>query len=191
MSRLIRQFRETGRIADRRGPPVRPFARRYTDSDVRLLAEIDALHGTLSGPATRKLCERANMLFGDLRYERLAAISIAHLYNLRGAKAYRRQRGAVDKTRPTKILIGERHPHRAGSARSGRVDGYTPCADGVVEMADGERGQAFVVGLVVDQELAFQDLLGGGSVQGVMQCIGQGQQADILARIVPRKRCRA
>jgi hypothetical protein len=59
VTRLISQFRRTGQIRDRRGSPAKPFARRYTAADVRLLAEVDALHGTLSGPATRKLCERA------------------------------------------------------------------------------------------------------------------------------------
>lgn len=36
------------------------------------LAELDRLHGTLSGPATRKLAERAFQVFGEARYERLA-----------------------------------------------------------------------------------------------------------------------
>jgi hypothetical protein len=68
VTRLITQFRNTGRIRDRRGPPAKPFAQRYTAADVRLLAEVDALLGTLSGPTTRKLCERAYTVFGDARY---------------------------------------------------------------------------------------------------------------------------
>ena len=59
LTRLIAQHRSTGRIRDRRGPPRRPFPRRYTREDLRLLAQVDALHGTLAGPATSKLCERA------------------------------------------------------------------------------------------------------------------------------------
>jgi hypothetical protein len=51
----------------------------YTGADVVLLAHTDSLHGTLSGPATKKLMERAWSLFGDARYERLAAIFVAHL----------------------------------------------------------------------------------------------------------------
>ena len=39
----------------------------------RSLAEVDALHGTLSGPATRQLCIRALHVFGD------AAVSNGHL----------------------------------------------------------------------------------------------------------------
>ena len=49
----LQQHRTTGELADRRGAPCRPFPRRYTNADVGLLAELDVLHGTLSGPATR------------------------------------------------------------------------------------------------------------------------------------------
>ena len=45
---------------------------RYTLADVLLLAHTDALHGTLSGHATKKLMERAWSLYGDGRYKRLA-----------------------------------------------------------------------------------------------------------------------
>ena len=112
MTRLIRQFRKTGSIRDRRGRPARPFPRRYTDADIRLLAEVDALHNTLSGPATRKLCERAFQVFGDARFERLAGISNGHLYNLRNSRIYQRLRGTYDKTRPTQVRIGERRKPR-------------------------------------------------------------------------------
>jgi hypothetical protein len=63
--------------------PKRGFLRRYTEADVALLAQTDTPHGTLSGPATRHLMQRAWAIYGDTRYERLAAISVAHLYNLR------------------------------------------------------------------------------------------------------------
>nr|VFJ47771.1 MAG: Integrase core domain-containing protein [Candidatus Kentron sp. FW]VFJ62302.1 MAG: Integrase core domain-containing protein [Candidatus Kentron sp. FW] len=123
MTRLITQFRNTGKIRDRRGPPAKPFARRYTPADIRLLAETDALHCTLSGPAIRKLCERAYEIFGDTRYQRLKSISNGHLYNLRQSHAYQRIRGHVDKTRPTKVTIGERRkPHPKGRPGFLRVD---------------------------------------------------------------------
>lgn len=83
MSRLIQQYQQTGRIEVRRQAPAKPFAKRFTDEDIRLLAETDSLHHTLSGPATRKLCERMFEVFADRRYERSAGISNGHLYNLR------------------------------------------------------------------------------------------------------------
>jgi hypothetical protein len=48
-----------------------------------LLADTDALHGTVSGTTTRKLCERAFKLHGNVRFERLAGISNGHLFKLR------------------------------------------------------------------------------------------------------------
>ncbi|MCG5549578.1 integrase [Halorhodospira halochloris] len=110
VARLVRQYRQGGEIRDRRGPPARPFLRRYTKADIRLLAELDREHDQLSGAATRKLCERAWHVFGDERYERLAGISNGHLYNLRRSQTYQRHRGYVDKTRSTHVNIGERRP---------------------------------------------------------------------------------
>ncbi len=123
VTRLIRQFREKGRISDRRGRPANAFATRYQGVDVALLAEVDALHGTLSGPATRKLCERAYTVFGDERFERLATISNGHLYNLRHSTDYQRRRRHVDKTRPSPVRIGERRkPFPEGRPGFLRVD---------------------------------------------------------------------
>ena len=43
MTRLVGQHRATGRVTDRRGgAPVRPFERRYTGADIRVLAEVRA-----------------------------------------------------------------------------------------------------------------------------------------------------
>jgi hypothetical protein len=123
LSRWIRQFRETGRVRDRRDAPVKPFARRYTDADRRALADLDALHGQLSGPATRRLCQRAWEMFGETRYERLAGISTGHLYNLRHSLGYQRRRGHFEKTRPTGTPIAERRrPEPRGQPGFLRVD---------------------------------------------------------------------
>ena len=123
VARCITQFTDGGAIRDRRCAPAVPFVRRYTAEDIRLLAEMDALHGTLSGTTTRKLCERAFKVYGDARYERLASISNGHLYNLRQHKTYQAKRGSFDKTRPAKINIGERRkPFPNGSPGYLRVD---------------------------------------------------------------------
>jgi len=123
VARGIKQYLVDGRIRDRRGAPAVPFVRRYTPDDVRLLAEIDALHGTLSGTTTRKLCERAFKLHNEARSERLAGISNGHLYNLRQHKTYQTVRGSFDKTRPTKVNIGERRkPFPNGAPGYLRVD---------------------------------------------------------------------
>ena len=123
VTRLLHQHRTTGAITDRRRPP-HPFPRRYTKADIGVLAEADALHGTLSGPATRQLCVRAWRQFGDQRFERLAAISNGHLYNLRHSTTYQRRRGTMPApTRPVHIAIGERRrPQPAGLPGHLRVD---------------------------------------------------------------------
>lgn len=92
LTRLVGQFVERGQIAPRYRAPRTVFTRRYTQADVLLLAEVDTLHSTLSGPATRVLLERALRVYADARFERLAGISVAHLYNLRKQAAYQKTR---------------------------------------------------------------------------------------------------
>ena len=108
LTRLVQRAGARAPLAKRYRASRSSFARHYTTADVRLLAEIDALHGTLSGPATKKLMERACHVFGDARYERLALISVAHLYNLRKQTGYTRRRLHWTKTRPVAIPIGQR-----------------------------------------------------------------------------------
>jgi transposase InsO family protein len=133
VARCITQFiNDGGQIKDRRRAPAVPFVRRYTPSDICLLAETDALHGTLSGTTTRKLCERAFKVHGDARFERLATLSNGHLYNLRSHKTYSNVRGTFDKTRSVKNNIGERRKPapdgcpgylRVDSVHQGDLDG--------------------------------------------------------------------
>ena len=108
VTRLVRQYRKDGKLSKQPCAPKQGFTYRYTAADVLLLAEIDVLHGTLSGPATKKLMERALLVFGDARFERLAGISVSHLYNLRGSKSYQNKRRHWSKTRSTGIPIGKR-----------------------------------------------------------------------------------
>ena len=69
LTRLVRQYRDTGRIVDRRGgPPARPFERRCTAADARLLADVDATLGQMAGPATREVMRREREVFGDERF---------------------------------------------------------------------------------------------------------------------------
>src|SRR5208337_845778 len=84
------------------------FAQRYTRADIELLAAVDEAHDTLSGPATRRILQREYQQYGKPEYERLASISVAHLYNLRRQQRYRERRLTYDKTKPTRVSIGER-----------------------------------------------------------------------------------
>jgi transposase InsO family protein len=86
----------------------RKFAARYTDADVRLLAYVDQAHGTLSGPATRRILQREYREYHIGAYQRLAAISSAQIYRFRKTAEYRKRHTSYQPTRPTPIPIGER-----------------------------------------------------------------------------------
>jgi transposase InsO family protein len=123
VTRLVRQYCTDGRLSPRHGAPRHAFPRRFTATDVALLADMDALHSTVSGPATKKLMERAFLVFKDARFERLAGISVSHLYNLRGGTQYQRTRRHWTKTRPTGVPIGQRRaPQPNGMPGYIRID---------------------------------------------------------------------
>ena len=122
VKRLIKRYRETGKLAPRHCT-ARGFARRYTQADMRLLAAMDERHNTPNGLALKKLCERAFEVFGQAEHERLAGISVSHLYNLRKSRTCRRARHTVDKTRPVSLPIGERRkPQPDGKPGYIRID---------------------------------------------------------------------
>jgi hypothetical protein len=108
LARLVKRGAERRPLVKRYRASRTSFARTYTAGDVLLLAHTDSLHGTLSGLATKKLMERAYLIFGDARYARLATLSVAHLYNLRQRAGYQRQRRAWTKARPVTLAIGQR-----------------------------------------------------------------------------------
>jgi hypothetical protein len=113
-----------------RGEKVQPkpyrrsrFAEHYTRADAELLATVDEAHETISGPATRKILQRARYDFQDAQFTRLAELSVAQLYRMRKSRAYRQRLTKYQPTRPTKISIGERRrPEPNGQPGYLRVD---------------------------------------------------------------------
>ncbi len=122
LTRLIARYTASGRVqvtVYRR----RRFAQLYTRADIELLASVDEAHETLSGPATRRILEREHLLYKRPEYARLAAISVAHLYNLRHSQRYRERLLNYTKTRPTAVSIGERRkPQPQGQPGFLRLD---------------------------------------------------------------------
>ena len=108
IARLVKRGSERRALVKRYCGSRTSFACTYTAADILLLAKTDTLHGTLSGLATKKLMERAYGIFGDARYQRLATLSVAHLYNLRQRPSYQHQRQVWTKTRASGVPIGER-----------------------------------------------------------------------------------
>lgn len=149
IGRLVKQW-HTNRIAHtplrkRYSAPTAGFVRRYTAADVALLIECDRANESVCGPATVHLLKRAFTVYGDERFERLATLSVSHLYNLRASSAYREQRVHLTKTKPVCNPIGQRrapaHGGRAGyvridSVHQGDLDGvkgvyHITCVDSV------------------------------------------------------------
>jgi len=121
-TRLIRTFLDHGVV---RAQPYQRhmFAARYTAEDIALLAEVDRAHGRLSGPATRRILQRGYEQFGEKQNERLAKISVAHLYNLRASGRYRNQAAVFEPTQSTAAAIGQRRkPDPQGRPGYLRVD---------------------------------------------------------------------
>jgi transposase InsO family protein len=135
VTRLIARYRANGELQPALYRRHR-FPQRYTRADIELLARVDEAHETLSGPATRRILEREYQDYGKPEYQRLASISVAHLYNLRHHQRYRERRLDYTKTRPMAISIGERRrPDPQGRPGYLRVDtvhqGDRPGAKGV------------------------------------------------------------
>lgn len=135
VTRLIGRYRACGTVQPAAYRRHR-FAQRYTRADLELLATVDEAHENLSGPATRRILEREYRQYGKPEYERLASLSVAHLYNLRQRPRYRERRLHYSKTRPTAVAIGERRcpdPHgRPGYLRIDTVhQGDAPGSKGV------------------------------------------------------------
>ena len=122
ITRLVKQYRDTGRLV-RRQRTAKGFSRRFTDDDIRLLVTMDMRHNTPNGLTMKKLCERAYVVFDEQAYHRLASISVAHLYNLRKPTPYLRQRRHQEKTRSKTSHIGERRkPQPDGKPGYLRID---------------------------------------------------------------------
>jgi hypothetical protein len=122
ITRLIKQYKKTGKIFYHHKSTA-GFQIKYLKEDALSLVAIDELHGTLNGMATKKLCERAWNIYQEKKYERLATISVSHLYNLRSSNAYKRQRVLLEKTKPITSKIGERRkPNPNGMPGYLRVD---------------------------------------------------------------------
>ena len=107
LTRLVGRYLATGRVRIKTSHRHR-FPTRYTRADIELLAQVDEAHQTLSGPATRRIFEREFGHYRKLEFQRLAAISNGHLYNLRRTPHYRQRLKNYQKTRPSPVAIGER-----------------------------------------------------------------------------------
>jgi transposase InsO family protein len=120
LTRLISLYLQSGKVQPAQYQRHR-FPQKYSAEDVALLAKTDELHGWLSGPATRKILERENEIYGHYEYASIAAISVAQIYNLRRSPRY----GEKRYTHTKKVIsqIGERvKPQSQGMPGQIRID---------------------------------------------------------------------
>ena len=79
----------------------------------------------MSGLAAREILRRQFEVFGDARFERLAALSNDHLYSLHGSETYRAKRNVWTRTWPTTVETALRQaPEPDGKPRHVRVDSF-------------------------------------------------------------------
>jgi hypothetical protein len=132
LTRLLSQYR-TKKWIGTKDKQSNTFPTKYTKEDILLLATTDEYHLTLSGGATKKLFDRALHIYKDCKYQRLAEISIAHIYNLRKSITYKTKRLVLTKTNSKPSVIGERkkpYPNnqpgyiRVDTVHQGDLDGY-------------------------------------------------------------------
>ena len=122
IDRLINRKKEWGRVVPKkRTQPT--FERVYTSEDIALLSEVDNAEGRRTGGALRKTLADMFHLYKDERFERIANISIAHIYNLRGTRQYESKSLTYTKTPTTSVDIGIRKkPRPDGKPGFLRVD---------------------------------------------------------------------
>ncbi len=95
----------------------------YGVSDISLLADVANVSLHQNGRALSEMCKSMYNDFGDLKFEKLAKISVSHLYNLKRTRVYESKSLHYTKTNPVQRDIGERRkPQPNGIPGYLRVD---------------------------------------------------------------------
>lgn len=99
------------------------FERVYTPADIVLLADVALAYRHQNGKALKGVCNDMYHVYNDLRFERLAKISVSRLYDLKKTNMFVSRAGVYTKTRPVALPIGERKkPFPEGKPGYIRVD---------------------------------------------------------------------
>jgi hypothetical protein len=99
------------------------FVKVYEPSDINLLAEVSNITLNQNGHALATMCKSMYKDFNDLRFEKLAKISVSHLYNLKKTNVYQTKSLYYTKTNPVQRDVGIRKkPEPFGKAGYVRVD---------------------------------------------------------------------
>ena len=116
LTRLISLYLQCGKVQPAKYQRHH-FPQKYSAEDVALLAKTDELHGWLSGPATKKILERENEVYGHYEYASIAAKStISAAAHGMGASAIR-----TPKRLSPKSARGSNPSHMGCRARYGSI----------------------------------------------------------------------
>ncbi len=124
MTRLIGRYLEHSEVKESSHRRHR-FESHFTPGDLELLAKVDEAHETMSGPATKKILEREWKLYRHAEYQRLATISVAHIYNLRKRRRYRESAWTTPKHAPYRLLSANDASRNREASRD--ICGSTRC----------------------------------------------------------------
>lgn len=119
---LIAAYKQRGKIFRRkRTQPA--YAAVYTAVDIGLLAEVALAYRQQNGKALKEVCRDMYHTYHDLRFERLAKLSVSRLYDLKKTNVFVSRAGVQTKTRAVAVPIGERKkPFPEGKPGYIRVD---------------------------------------------------------------------
>lgn len=121
-TRLIGGYLFNGKVVKKRYRR-HVFPTKYSTADIALLAKTDSLHDTPNGKAIKRILQREGDVYKRSGFERLASVSVSHIYNLRRVPLYRRINVHFSKTKSVRSPIGERRkPQPNGSPGYLRVD---------------------------------------------------------------------
>jgi hypothetical protein len=120
---LIAQWKRGGYKLLRKERTQQQFERVYTSSDIQLLADVALAYRHQNGRALREVCRAMFHTYDDLRFERIAKISVSHLYAIKKTAVFSSHVGIYTKTKATAVSIGERKkPFPEGKPGYIRVD---------------------------------------------------------------------
>jgi len=107
ITRLIHAQLSTGKVVRKRSLR-HMFSRKFSATDIALLARTDVLHDTPNGKAIKRILEREYDVYKKHEFHCISTISVGHIYNLRKTPQYHRINTTYQKTKPTSTPIGER-----------------------------------------------------------------------------------
>lgn len=122
IDKLIRRKKDIGSVVLKTRTQY-TFPKIYTPSDIVLLSETALVSQYPNGFALRQNLSDMYRIYRDPRFERLANISVSHIYNLRRTNIWKSRALNYTKTKPASCQIGERRkPQPEGKPGFLRVD---------------------------------------------------------------------